>query len=120
MFLYFSFRLVRSRPNGTGAPGLPAAIHPTFSQLDVTGGIFLVACIAVPLFALTLGDNVMPWNHPAEITLLVAAPLLIGAFIYFEAKFPERPIIPVKHLKDLSVVKVLVCVFGVVFSFNAV
>lgn len=120
MFLYFSFRLVRNRPNGAGAPGLPAAIHPTFSQLDVTGGIFLVACIAVPLFALTLGDNVMPWNHPAEIILLVAAPLLIGAFIYFEAKFPERPIIPVKHLKDLSVVKVLVCVFGVVFSFNAI
>lgn len=118
--MFGSLRALRSALKGTVKETL---LHPKShhtGRINAIGGVLLVTTVTVPLCALALGDSVIPWDHPAEITLFAFTPVLIAGLFYHEKFIARNPIIPVDLVSKLPVVKVLLGVFGVVFSFNAV
>jgi len=117
--LYFSFEKFKPHPYGSRLSFLSSG-DPNVPRLDVFGWLLLVLAVTTPLIALTLGDNLLPWSHTLEIMLLVSAPLLMGGFVYFEAKVATNPVINMTPIFRIEYLKVLLQVFGVISTFNIV
>jgi hypothetical protein len=117
--LYFSFEKLKSQPYGS-CLSLLSSGDSNVPRLDVFGWLLLVLAVTTPLLALTLGDNLLTWSHPLEITLLVSTPILMGSFVYFEAKVATNPVINITPIFKIEYLKVLLQVFGVISTFNVV
>ena len=92
----------------------------TTERIDFLGAISLFVAIATPLFAINLGGNIVPWNHPVEIFLFCFTPFALGLFYFIESRVAVFPIIPSRFIKMASVIAVVACAFPVVFAFNQV
>lgn len=117
--LYFSFEKFKSHPYSSRLSFLSSG-DSNVPRLDVFGWLLLVLAVTTPLLALTLGDNLLAWSHPLEITLLVSAPILMGSFVYFETKVATNPVINMTPIFKIEYLKVLLQVFGVISTFNIV
>jgi EmrB/QacA subfamily drug resistance transporter len=65
----------------------------TDRPIDVAGAVTLVAGVVPLLLALSWGGVEHPWGSPQIVGLLLFAGLMIGLFLWIEARAPE-PIIP--------------------------
>jgi hypothetical protein len=92
----------------------------TTARVDFIGAISLFIAIATPLFAINLGGNFLPWNHPVEIFLFCSTPFALAAFYYIESRLALFPIIPSAFIRMPRVIGVVACGFPVVFAYNQV
>ncbi|WQF77554.1 Putative major facilitator superfamily, MFS transporter superfamily [Colletotrichum destructivum] len=75
-----------------------------FHQLDVVGLAILVAAFSFTLAPLTLaGGTASHWKSPAIIFPLVFGLLCIPAFVFWERRHAQVPLIPFRLLKDRGV-----------------
>ena len=72
-------------------------------RVDFLGSTLLVATLVVLLLGLNTGGNQVPWSHPLVVTSLPLAGVLLGIFIYVEAKVASHPVIPVHLLLNRTV-----------------
>jgi hypothetical protein len=76
--------------------------------------------VATPLFALNLGGEVIPWNHPVMIILLGVTPILFVAFYYADTKLADTPIVPQRFIRHKYIAIVLGCTLPMKFVFDQV
>lgn len=117
--LYISFTIIKSYPQYLQSVLLNKG-DSKVPRLDIAGWLLLIVAVTIPLIALTLGDNYLPWTHPVEILLLISGPILIGCFVFFEARIATDPVINMTPVFEVEYLKVLLQVFGVISTFNMV
>ncbi|KAK3290239.1 uncharacterized protein B0H64DRAFT_332420 [Chaetomium fimeti] len=117
--LHFSFLRLRSRPEHSHSMLLNEG-DSKVPRIDLGGWVLLSLAVIVPLIALTLGDNLISWDHPLEISLLICGPILIASFVLFEAKAAAVPIINMTPVFKMEYLVVLFQVFGVISILNSV
>jgi len=71
--------------------------QPKHKRIDFIGALLLVSTLVLLLTGLNSGGNVVPWTHPLVLITIPLSLLLLGLFVYVEAKV-EEPIIPLKLL----------------------
>ncbi|GKT83699.1 major facilitator superfamily transporter [Colletotrichum tofieldiae] len=75
-----------------------------FHQLDAVGLIILIAAFSFTLAPLTLaGGTVSHWRSPGILTPLALGLVCIPAFIFWERRYAQVPLIPFRLLKDRGV-----------------
>ncbi|KAJ3541800.1 hypothetical protein NM208_g2435 [Fusarium decemcellulare] len=117
--LYASFAKISSYPEYWDSLLLKEG-NTKLPRIDIKGWFLLILAVTVPLIALTLGDNFFDWTHPAEICLLVAGPVLICAFVLFEARASTNPIMNMAPIFQPRYLRVLFQVFGVILILNSI
>ncbi|KAI1769914.1 MFS general substrate transporter [Hypoxylon cercidicola] len=88
-------------------------------QLDLIQPLLLFTTIALPLFALNLGGTVVPWDHPAIVTLFTCTPLALGGLLLSTRRPSVTSLIPRALLKQPGVVAIFTATFFIVYAFNA-
>lgn len=73
------------------------------SRVDFPGAFTLVISLILLLLALNSGGNVVPWTHPLVLSTLPLSVLVLGGFIWIEARWAAEPVIPVKLLLNRTV-----------------
>jgi len=102
--------VVANQPSIEGAQD---RLKDTWSKIDFSGAFLLVTSLSVQLLALSLGGNEVPWGSPLVIGSLVGSAVLLGLFIWNEARTTAIPIIPLRMLSGrLSVSVQLANLFG--------
>ncbi|KAF2202081.1 MFS general substrate transporter [Delitschia confertaspora ATCC 74209] len=80
----------------------PIEHKPTWKEIkekvDFSGALLLVFAISIQLVGLSLGGNELPWNNGWVIGSLVASVVLLGLFIWVEARTTAIPVIPLRML----------------------
>ena len=89
-------------------------------RLDILQVILLFVTIALPLFALNLGGDVLPWSHPAVIVLFSCTPVALGGLILVTTNRSTNTSMIKKLLEHSSVLALFATTFFVVYAFNAV
>ncbi|KAH6628910.1 major facilitator superfamily domain-containing protein [Chaetomium tenue] len=117
--LHFSFAKLSSRPEHSHSLLLKEG-DSKLPPVDLGGWVLLTLAVIVPLIALTLGDNLLDWVHPLELSLLICGPILIALFVLFEAKTSTVPIINMTPIFKVDYLVVLFQVFGVISILNSV
>ncbi|KAJ4300943.1 hypothetical protein N0V90_003032 [Kalmusia sp. IMI 367209] len=85
--------------------------------IDWTGITTFLGFTLMVLLGLNFGGAIFPWDSVKVIVLLVIGSLMVGAFVYSEAKVAKYPLIPMNLFKNRSAVAALGVVFfhGFVF-----
>lgn len=81
------------------AARLPAPVRVVAHRLDWGGSALLVVGLSALVVVATLGGTELAWTSPAIITLALAIPLVLVAFVWREAVAPE-PALPLGLLRD--------------------
>ncbi|KAI1214381.1 MFS general substrate transporter [Annulohypoxylon truncatum] len=105
-----SFSLATS-PNQNGDSPKP--------RLDLLQILLLFVTIALPLFALNLGGDVLPWSHPAVIVLFACTPLAFGGLILVTTNRSANTSTIKRLLDHHAVLALFATTFFVVYAFNA-
>ncbi|KAK1464261.1 major facilitator superfamily transporter [Colletotrichum paranaense] len=93
----------RSRKADRHAESKKATVD-LFHQLDAVGLTVLIAAFSFTLAPLTLaGGTVSHWKSPGIIIPLAFGLLCIPAFIFWERRYAQVPLIPFRLLKDRGV-----------------
>ncbi|OLN88282.1 Siderophore iron transporter 1-like protein 1 [Colletotrichum chlorophyti] len=93
----------RSRKSDTFRHSERAAIS-LFNQLDAIGLAILIAAFSFTLAPLTLaGGTVSHWGSPGIIIPLAFGLVCIPAFVIWERRFAQVPLIPFRLLRDRGV-----------------
>ena len=71
-------------------------------RVDFLGSFCLSASLILLLLGLDSGGNIVPWNHPLVYVSLPLSGGFLAAFIYVEDKIASEPVIPVRLLKQRS------------------
>lgn len=79
-------------------PAGPGSIGEKLRRIDVWGALSLVTAITALLVGLNMGGNELPWSHPAVCLSLIAAVLLLSAFVYIERNVAREPLMPTSVL----------------------
>ncbi|KAI0133341.1 hypothetical protein F4776DRAFT_129850 [Hypoxylon sp. NC0597] len=88
-------------------------------RIDIIPIVLLFVTIALPLFALNLGGVVLPWDHPAVITLLVCTPIALGGLLLATTRHSDTSSVIRTILDQSAVPAVFATTFFVVYAFNA-
>ncbi|KXH69004.1 major facilitator superfamily transporter [Colletotrichum salicis] len=98
----------RSRKADRHAESKKATVD-LFHQLDAVGLAILIAAFSFTLAPLTLaGGTVSHWKTPGIIVPLAFGLLCIPAFVFWERRYAQVPLIPFRLLKDRGVWSALV------------
>ncbi|KAI1439985.1 MFS general substrate transporter [Annulohypoxylon stygium] len=89
------------------------------SRLDFLQTILLFVTIALPLFALNLGGDVLPWSHPAVIVLFSCTPIAFGGLILVTTNRSANASTIKRLLEHSAVLALFATTFFVVYAFNA-
>ena len=73
-------------------------------KLDFPGVILIVASVSCLFLALQEGGSTVPWNSARPVGLLVGFSLLLLIFGFWQWKAGEDATIPVRYLKDRTVI----------------
>lgn len=103
----------------TRIPLLPPKPRRRHSQFDFLGAICLVLAVVAPLLAISVGGEMLPWDHPLEIAILCLSPMFFGLFYWVESR-AKSPIIPTRFLRNRDALMVFASAVGVVFAYNTV
>ncbi|KAJ3284979.1 hypothetical protein HK104_009691 [Borealophlyctis nickersoniae] len=96
-------------------PAPTGSIRDKLRRIDYLGTFALVAGIIVLLIPLQLGGSQWPWNDAKTISMLVLAVVILGVFVFIEAKVAVEPIIPGAMFENRSVALIL----GIAFCLGA-
>ena len=77
--------------------------RPSLSRVDFTGAFFLVSAMVLFLLGITVGGNMVPWQHPLAWVPLPLSGICICCFIYVEAYVAKEPILPLHFLRDPTI-----------------
>ncbi|KAF2810816.1 uncharacterized protein BDZ99DRAFT_385719, partial [Mytilinidion resinicola] len=95
----------------------PKSLHAA-KRVDFLGALLLLLAVATPLFAINLGGDLLPWNHPVEIILLSLTPFFVSLFYYVETRVATSPIIPMRFIRMPAVIAVFACGLPINFAFD--
>lgn len=90
------------------------------NRLDKLGLTILPLLILAPVAAITLGENVLAWDHPLVIALLAMFIPLLVVFVYVEGKVAVNPLLPPRIFKSWQTIGVLICTALSVWARNQV
>lgn len=65
-------------------------------RIDFGGSISIVAAVSCLILGFNIGGNLVPWLSAIPITLLGTFLVLVGIFIYIEARVAREPIMPMR------------------------
>ena len=71
-------------------------------HMDILGAIVLISAICCILLALQWGGTTKPWNSSIIIGLFVGFGLLISLFVFIQWKLEEKATLPLRFLKQRS------------------
>lgn len=86
--------------------------------IDWFGTVAMLGATLMILLGLDFGGETFPWNSPKVICLIVFGVLMLGLFIFSEAKLAKYPLIPLRLFRQRSNVAALAVCF--VHSFVSV
>ncbi|TDZ40499.1 Siderophore iron transporter 1 [Colletotrichum trifolii] len=93
----------KSRRLGRARVSKEDAVH-LFRQLDTVGLVMLVSALSFTLAPLTLaGGTVSHWASPSVLLPLLFGLVCIPAFVFWERRCAQVPLIPFRLLKDRGV-----------------
>ena len=74
------------------------------SALDLPGAITVTGGLALLVYAI-VGTDTRSWGSPTTLLCLLGAAILLGAFVFIEAKLASHPLVPLSvfRLRSLSV-----------------
>ncbi|KAF2826659.1 MFS general substrate transporter [Ophiobolus disseminans] len=88
----------------------PLEMHPTWAEIkakvDFLGAFLLVTAISIQLVGLSLGGNELPWSSGWVIGSLVTSLVLLGVFVWVEARTTAIPVIPLRQLRGRNPVAI--------------
>jgi MFS family permease len=79
--------------------------------IDWFGTVTMLGVTLMTLLGLDFGGETFPWNSPKVICLIVFGVLMLGLFIFSEAKLARYPLIPLHLFRERSNVAALVVCF---------
>lgn len=79
--------------------------------IDWFGTVTMLGVTLMTLLGLDFGGETFPWNSPKVICLIVFGILMLGLFIFSEAKLAKYPLIPLRLFRNGSNVAALVVSF---------
>ncbi|OTA57910.1 MFS general substrate transporter [Hypoxylon sp. EC38] len=88
-------------------------------RIEIIPIVLLFVTIALPLFALNLGGVVLPWDHPAVITLFVCTPIALGGLLLATTRHSDTSSVIRTILGQSAVPALFATTFFVVYAFNA-
>ncbi|KAJ3104857.1 hypothetical protein HDU96_008782 [Phlyctochytrium bullatum] len=92
----------------------------TCSELDVIGLFLITGGTVFILVPLNLTNTFSGgWNSPIVISLLVLGAGLMVAFYFYEAKVAKYPVVPVRLLKNRTVLGALIVTTSIYMAANA-
>ncbi|KAL3489021.1 major facilitator superfamily domain-containing protein [Aspergillus germanicus] len=89
-------------------------------KIEYTSSGLLLLTVAVPLFALNLGGEVIAWSDPVVILLFLSTPVLISLFYYIETHIATSPIVPKRLVQNKNVAIALACTLPMKFAFDQI
>ena len=108
--LYFTLRL----------PTAKDRLQHAAKRIEYPSATLLLVSVATPLFAINLGGEMFPWNHPVVITLFCLTPVFFALFYYVETRVATTPIVPMRFIHNKYIVAVLACTLPFNFVFDQV
>ncbi|KAL2835571.1 major facilitator superfamily domain-containing protein [Aspergillus pseudoustus] len=99
-FILLFFYLDVHNPRTPMADGLKA--------IDWLGSIAILGFTVMVLLGLNFGGETFPWESAEVICLLVFGSLCVGLFYYGEKYVAKYPLMPLRLVKDRSVVAILI------------
>ncbi|KAI0885080.1 MFS general substrate transporter [Annulohypoxylon maeteangense] len=105
-----SFSLAGSRNQSRDSPK---------PRLDLLQTLLLFVTIALPLFALNLGGDILPWSHPVVIVLFSCTPVALGGLILVTINRSENSSMIKKLLDRSAILALFTTTFFVVYAFNS-
>ena len=69
-----------------------------WTKVDISGSLLLVIALSIQLVGLSLGGNELPWSNGWVVASLVGSVVLLGLFVWVEARTSAIPIIPLRML----------------------
>ena len=79
--------------------------------IDWFGTVSVLGVTLMTLLGLDFGGETFPWNSPKVICLIVFGVLMLGFFIFSEAKLAKYPLIPLRLFRQSSNVAALAVCF---------
>ena len=70
--------------------------------MDLFGALILISAICCLLLALQWGGSTLPWNSSKVIGLFVGFGVLVSLFVLIEWKLEEKATVPLRFLKQRS------------------
>ncbi len=98
------------------APAGPSSAR--LRHLDLGGALAATAGLSVLVYGIVSTDS-HPWGSPRTISLLLAGAVLLGVFLLIEARYAERPLMPLSLFTNRSLAAanaVALAVGAVLFS----
>jgi hypothetical protein len=94
----------------------PMTLKARLMQLDPLGAVMLLASVVCLLLALQLGGQIHPWNSATIIGLFIAFGLLFILFSFIQWKMGENATIPLRVLKQRSILFASAFLFFIAMS----
>jgi len=91
------------RPQGDARPGL--------KDVDFAGALSLVIAVSCIMIPTGLGGNYWAWNSAPVITLYLSGVACLTIFLFVEHRYSSNPIIPLRLLKNVNLVRAWVTLF---------
>jgi hypothetical protein len=119
--LYLTLRLHGNhQATSKAAKGPPTITEIKKTRFDLLGGILVILFVALPLLALNLGGAVVPWGHPAVVSLFSSTPIVLALLLYVETRLAVSPIFPARLVTSIPALLVIFPAIMVVFAWNQV
>lgn len=98
--IYFKLHLPAGSP-GLGVQGVD--VYGKLQRVDFVGSFFLVSALMAIMSAASLGGDYFPFSSKRFIGLVLGSVVLLGAFIYTEARISKEPILPMDVMVERTV-----------------
>lgn len=86
-------------------------IRQKLMRVDYVGSFIAIVFSILLLLGLTWGGVTHPWTSAAVLVPLILSGVMFALFLVWEAKFATLPIMPMRVLKNKTVVGVCICNF---------
>jgi predicted MFS family arabinose efflux permease len=110
---------------------IPTGLGPNFAMrgksslwqmvkgFDLTGSFLLTSSVAFLVLALTLGGNILPWDHPVIISAFVLFGALGGILVVVETH-AEKPVLPLHMLYNVPRGNLVISNFFACMTMNTI
>lgn len=110
--LWFTFQ------DSTTRPEFSLSLREKAKLINIWATLLLFAGISAFLLAVQWGGVKFPWQSPVVISLFIASIVLLAGSVYLQHRLPDKAILPLKYLKDRTILAVAwfkFCTSGTLF-----
>ncbi|WVO19791.1 uncharacterized protein IAS62_001081 [Cryptococcus decagattii] len=80
--------------------GIWVTIREACLEMDFIGLVLIATSLALILLPLGLAPSASKgWKNPSMIVMIIIGGLLFPVFLFYESKFPRKPVLPMRWLK---------------------